>query len=188
METGRDLFWKFGIKRVTVGEICAEAGVSKMTFYKYFRNKNELVRAILDQVTGDALEQYKSLMKRDIPFEEKVRESIRMKYEGTDQMSQEFLNDYLPEAEPEILEFVQKRTREVFSLVLEDYRMAQQRGDIRQDIKIEFILYFLNKMTDLIGDKELEAMYGSPRELIMELVNFFFYGIMPRRQQNEKPR
>jgi AcrR family transcriptional regulator len=181
MQTGKDLFWKYGIKRVTVEEICREAGVSKMTFYKYFRNKNELVRAIIDQITGDALDQYKALMQQDIPFEEKVRETIRLKYEGTDQMSQEFLNDYLPEAEPEILEFVRQRTREVFGLILEDYRMAQQRGDIRKDIKIEFILYFLNKMVELMGDKELERLYGSPRELIMELVNFFFYGIMPRQ-------
>jgi len=104
-----------------------------------------------------------------------------MKYEGTDQMSQEFLNDYLPNAEPEMLEFVQQRMQEVMVTVMKDYRKAQQRGEIRKDIKIEFIMYFTNKMLELMGDGELEKMYASPQEMIMELVNFFFYGILPRK-------
>jgi AcrR family transcriptional regulator len=181
IDTGKDLFWKYGIRRVTVEEICREADVSKMTFYKHFKNKNELVKTIIYQITEEALEKYRLLMEKDIPFEEKVRETSRMKYEGTDQMSQEFLNDYIPDAEPEMLEFVYQRMQQAMGLIMEDYRKAQQRGDIRQNIKIEFILYFLNKMIELMGDKELEKMYGSPQEMIMELVNFFFYGIMPRK-------
>ena len=47
MSTGKDLFWKYGMKRVTVEEICKEANVSKMTFYKYFGNKYELALAII---------------------------------------------------------------------------------------------------------------------------------------------
>ena len=181
MHTAKDLFWKYGIRRVTVEEICREANVSKMTFYKHFKNKNELVKSIIYQITEEAMDKYRNLMELEIPFEDKVRETIRMKYEGTDQMSQEFLNDYIPNAEPEMLEFVLHRMQEVMEVVMEDYRKAQQRGDIRKDIKIEFILYFINKMLDLMGDEELKRMYGSPQEMIVELVNFFFYGIMPRK-------
>ena len=39
LKTGKELFWKFGFKRVTIEEICKEAGISKMTYYKYFTNK-----------------------------------------------------------------------------------------------------------------------------------------------------
>ena len=45
--TSKELFWKFGIKRVTVEEICSQAHVSKMTFYKFFPNKIELAKIIL---------------------------------------------------------------------------------------------------------------------------------------------
>jgi AcrR family transcriptional regulator len=38
----KELFWKYGIKKVSIEEICAEAPVSKMTFYKFFKNKNDL--------------------------------------------------------------------------------------------------------------------------------------------------
>ena len=45
---GRKIIWKHGIKRVSIEEICREAGVSKMTFYKYFPNKLELVKSLFD--------------------------------------------------------------------------------------------------------------------------------------------
>ena len=50
LHTSKELFWKFGFKRVTIEEICKEAGVSKMTFYKFFPNKLELAKTILDKI------------------------------------------------------------------------------------------------------------------------------------------
>ena len=47
-QTAETLFKLYGIKRVTVEEICKKANVSKMTFYKYFRNKIELVKHIFN--------------------------------------------------------------------------------------------------------------------------------------------
>ena len=181
IQTAKDLFFKYGIKRVTVEEICKEANVSKMTFYKHFKNKNELVKTWITEMTDEALEKYITLMKRDIPFEEKVRETINMKLEGSDQMSQEFFSDYIPHADPELHDFIHQRMHEMMGLIINDYAEAQKRGDIRQDLKIEFILWYLNKMLDMMEDEALEKMYESPQDLIMEMVNFFFYGIMPRK-------
>ncbi len=181
IQTAKDLFFKYGIKRVTVEEICQEAGVSKMTFYKHYKNKNELVKTMVTQMIDESLEKYHTLMDSDVSFEEKVRETIKMKSEGTDQMSQEFFSDYLPQADPEMLEFIQNRQQEIMALVIEDYAKAQKRGEIRQDLKIEFILWYLNKMMDLMADETLEKMYDTPQDMIMEMVNFFFYGIMPRK-------
>lgn len=185
MLTAKDLFFKYGIRRVTVEEICREAEVSKMTFYKHFRNKSDLVKTLIDTINREAMDKYDALMEQDIPFEEKVRETIRMKFEGTDQMSREFLDDYLPHADPEMHEFIRKIAAESFGRVVRDYTEAQKRGEIRKDIKIEFIMWYLNKMLDLMEDEELEKMYESPQEMIMEMVNFFFYGIMPHKLASE---
>ena len=104
-----------------------------------------------------------------------------MKLEGTDQMSQEFFSDYLPHADPEFLKFIQKKMHESYALIIKDYAEAQKKGEIRQDLKLEFILWYLDKMLTLMRDEQLEKMYDSPQEMIMEMVNFFFYGIMPRK-------
>ena len=51
VEAGRQLFFRYGLKKVTVTEICTGAGVSKMTFYKYFPNKQALAKTIMDGIT-----------------------------------------------------------------------------------------------------------------------------------------
>ncbi len=180
VHTAKDLFWKYGIKRVTVAEICQEANVSKMTFYKHFKNKNELVMVMITQMTDEAVEKYRAIMAQDIPFGEKVRQSIESKFKSTDQMSQKFFSDYYPHAEPELVEFVQGNMEKALGMIIKDYAEAQKKGEIRKDIKIEFILYFLKHMMEMMKDEQLESMYGSPQEMIMEFTNFFFYGIMPR--------
>ncbi len=180
VHTAKDLFFKYGIKRVTVEEICQEANVSKMTFYKNFKNKNELVKNMVIQMSDDAMVKYRKIMDSDIPFEEKVRETILMKLEGSEQMSQEFFSDYLPHADPEFLEFIKARMHETYGLIIKDYAEAQKKGEIRQDLKLEFILWYLDKMLAMMADEQLEKMYDKPQDMIMEMVNFFFYGIMPR--------
>jgi AcrR family transcriptional regulator len=182
IRTAKELFWKFGIKRVSIEEICKEASVSKMTFYKHFSNKTELVKYIIDKITSEAMAKYKSIMSKKISFQEKVRLSIQLKIEQTDEMSQEFYADYYKNADPELLDFLNQKTHETLQMILNDYTDAQKRGDVRQNIKPEFILYFLNQMMIMAKDEELAKFYKTPQDLIMELINFFFYGILPHKR------
>ena len=53
LAAAKRLFWKHGIKRVSVEDISSEAGLSKMTFYRNFANKEaiafELLRSLTEQ-------------------------------------------------------------------------------------------------------------------------------------------
>jgi len=183
--TAKSLFWKFGIKRVSIEEICREANVSKMTFYKHFSNKVDLVKFLLDRITDEAKAKYREIMHQEIPFQEKVKQSVQLKMEQTDDVSQEFFVDIHKNAGPEILDFFNQKLQEGIQLVINDYVDAQKRGDIRPDIKPEFILYFLNQMIKMVRDESLIRLYDSPQDLIMELTNFFFYGILPRNDEEK---
>ena len=179
IQTGQKLFFKYGIKRVTVEEICREASVSKMTFYKHFRNKNELAKEIIRLILDVQMAKYREFMDRtDITFEEKIRQTIQMKMEGTRDISAAYFDDYMIHSDPDLAEFIQVESAKVYKEVLKDYTEAQKRGDIRKDIKPEFIQFFLNYILEMAKDEKLLALYGHPQKLIMELVNFFFYGIM----------
>ena len=182
IQTGQRLFFKFGIKRVTVEEICKEANVSKMTFYKHFKNKNELVKEITKLIMEVNLNKYREFMSRtDISFEEKIRQTIEMKMEGTSDISDAYFDDYMIHSDPELATFIQTESAKVYKEVLNDYMDAQKRGEIRQDIKPEFIQYFMNHLLELAKDENLLGLYEHTQELIMELVNFFFYGLMNRK-------
>src|SRR5207245_6427395 len=48
LQTAYDLFCRHGVQAIGVDRIVAEAGVAKMTLYKHFRSKQELIVAALD--------------------------------------------------------------------------------------------------------------------------------------------
>lgn len=177
----RQLFWKYGLKRVTVEEICRAAGVSKMTFYNYFRNKTDLARFIIDRLTEEGFDAYHAIMNRDISFAEKVEQTIELKMKQTENLSMEFFNDLHRHGPHELRQHLETRSRESSQLILKDYTEAQKRGDIRQDLNPAFILYFLNHISDMVDDPQLLALYETPQQLIYELTNFFFYGILPHQ-------
>lgn len=45
--TAHDLFYRDGIRATGIDKVIAEAGVSKVTFYRYFPSKNALIEAFL---------------------------------------------------------------------------------------------------------------------------------------------
>lgn len=184
MDAGKKLFWKYGFKRVTVEEICADAGVSKMTYYKYFSNKMELAKAIMKKTVDETLDRYKKIMRSDIPFTEKVELQLQMKMEGTVDISSEFMDDLMIHGEPELMGYMSEMTQKVLAIVHADYVSAQEKGEIRKDVKPEFIIYFLNHIYDMLKDEALLKMYKDPNELAMELTRFFFYGVVKRDVQS----
>ncbi|MBN1951346.1 MAG: TetR/AcrR family transcriptional regulator [Bacteroidales bacterium] len=180
LQTAHDLFWKFGIRRVTVEEVCKEAGVSKMTFYRYFSNKNDLAKEVIEKMFSDMYTGYRSLMDQDIPFEEKVKQQLMMKFEGTNEISAELVKDIYGDPGSELFSVWKSRADKIVQVVLDDYKEAQKKGWIRQDLNVEFILYMSNKTVQIASDPQAQAMYPDMQSLIMEIANMFFYGIMPR--------
>jgi AcrR family transcriptional regulator len=182
-ETARKLFMLYGIKRITVEEICETAGVSKMTFYKHFKNKLDLALFVINNVFEEGINRYKRIMDRDVPFSEKAKEIVKLKLESTEDLSKEMLKDFYDSSIPEISEMMQKIAQANFKLLLDDMIDAQNKGEIRQDINLHFIIHMLGQMQEMATDEKLLSMYGSTQALASEFVNFFFYGILSRKEE-----
>ena len=69
IEAGLSLFLERGIEAVTIDEVAREAGMAKGNFYRYFRDKADLVEAVIEPVsdtTRTALEEcHKELVEVD---------------------------------------------------------------------------------------------------------------------------
>lgn len=180
-DTGKNLFWKYGIKRVTIEEICREANVSKMTFYKFFPNKIELVKAIWEKVMTDSLSRFRNVVSGNLQFQEKVKEMFTIKLHAAKDISVEFLNDIYKHPELGIQLEMEKYGKESLDIFVNFLKDSQKTGLIRKEIKIEFILYYFNQMSKMFDDKELVSKYKHPHDLIMESMNFLFYGLLSKK-------
>ena len=179
MKTARELFWKHGFRRVTIQEICEKAGVSKMTFYKHFPNKIDLAKTVFTNEINQGMEKFNRLMDEDIPTQEKIKKIILLKTEGTDNISQEFMEDFYIDTESGLKDFVEEKTREAWNRLLKDYKRAQEKGIFRDDFKPEFLLHISFKMIEILKDEKLLGLYNTTQDLILEFTKFVAYGISP---------
>jgi AcrR family transcriptional regulator len=177
--TAKKLFWKHGFKRVSVEEICLNANVSKMTFYKYFPNKTELAKTIYDNVIIEGQKQFRQILTDDTPTSEKIRKFIQMKAEGTNDISMEFLQDFYVDPESELKAYVEEKTRQTWDVLIIDFKEAQKNGVFRSDFKPEFLIKVQFKLMEMLEDESMISMYDTQQELILEFANLMMFGIVP---------
>jgi AcrR family transcriptional regulator len=181
LETGKSLFWKHGFKRVTVEEICREAGISKMTFYKFFTNKMDLVVIYLDELFDASMAKYDMIMASDLPYPEKVKGMIDLKREQTHVMSNEFFRDFLQSGDPELISHLEEKSVQGIKKFTDDFREAQENGDVRKDLNIKFMMTIMNHLIEITQhDETLLNMFDEPQDLAVEMTKFIFYGILNR--------
>lgn len=171
LETAEALFLRHGIKRVTVEEICQKAGVSKMTFYKYFTNKIDLVKRIWNTWMQEARVKFEEINEIDIPFAEKIEQMFSWKIELLAKMSTEFIEEFLP------IDIGVEETKQWF---LEFISEAEKRGDIRAAIRPELLMAVLDKFYELAQDEDLIRKYPSVIEFNRELKDLLWYGLLTR--------
>ena len=185
VSSAKSLFWKHGIRRVTIEEICTEAGVSRMTCYKYFSDKTSIAKYIIEELFESGLKTYKELLESDISYEEKVKKMIDLKMSNAHEMSQELLDDIYKNNIEELYTTVEEIKKQLLCIYVEDFRESQKKGEIRSDVKPEFILYFLNQLPQMLTDKKLVEIYPNPEQMISKVLSFFFYGILPRNVEKK---
>src|SRR6202012_5044581 len=64
LQGGEELFLKAGIKSVTMDDIAKHLGMSKKTIYQFFKDKNELVMALVKKKLKDDEDQMSEIISR----------------------------------------------------------------------------------------------------------------------------
>ena len=176
--TATDLFQRFGFKRITIEELCLKAGVSKMTFYKYFQNKDELVKYLANELLLQAETAMHEIDAMDIPFTTKIKKFLKLKEDAGAKLSREFIVEYMnPDTEMQLFftQFYERAT----NLFIEFIQNSQQKGEVRKDIKPEFLIAAINKLIDLAKDETLIDLYPRAMDFTLEINKFMCFGILP---------
>jgi AcrR family transcriptional regulator len=181
IKTAEELFSRYGIRRVSIEEICQKAGVSKMTFYRHFSNKTAIAKYILGKIFSETREKRDAIMAMRIPFEEKIQKMLIMRLEITNRYSREFISELLTGFNSELKKYMEEQNKKYIRELKKILINAQKKGDIRPDIKIDFIMYMMNIMREIFEDENLLKLYPNISALIKDVFNFFYYGILKRR-------
>lgn len=181
LDSAKALFYKYGLKKVTVEEICEHAGVSKMTFYRRFVNKEHAAEEILEEILEENLRSYNSIMSEKKPFPDKINKILHLKHQEAKNISMDFINEIFKEDGSALSELIHRFTEKSYKVMIADFENAKKEGWVRADLKPEFIIDMLGMIRSKMQDENFLKMFESMDEAIMEMTNFFFYGIFVKR-------
>lgn len=178
LSTAKELFIHYGIRRISIDEICRKSNVSKMTFYKHFENKTGLIKHVLAKDMNDGIRQVDAILEQKIPFTEKIKEIIVIKLKFVRQYSEEFTSELF--ALPELENFLRELNEQKLECSMRVFTIGQKEGVIRKDIKPEFYQFVLQSLTNMSKEGLLIRLYPGLEERFVELTNLALYGIIQR--------
>ncbi|NIS79583.1 MAG: TetR family transcriptional regulator [Anaerolineales bacterium] len=174
IETGENLFVRHGMRRVTVEEICRQAGVSKPTFYKYFENKEALARRIVELWVDEALQQIDMIEASNVSFQEKLKRILAIKQTITARPGPEFFEDLIP-----LKVDLSHGLRRVMQFLVK----SQQEGDIRADIRPEVLMAAFNLLNSMQHDAQIRSLYEDAETLAADVFKLFHFGALSVQQR-----
>ena len=179
VKSGRELFFQYGVRRTRVEEICHKANVSKMTFYKYFENKFVLAEHVVQEMLNKGWQKLDEVDAMPIPFPEKLQIMLNYKLDLTKQMGDDFVEEFLK------MPILAQERQKWLERIMRFLTQAQERGEIRPEIRPEFILIMAKKIQEFAEDPQVKALYPSYIELTREVWDFFYYGIVTRNETEQ---
>lgn len=171
LSAAEELFTRFGARRVTVEDICHTAGVSKMTFYKHFRNKIDLIRKIHDELVERGFAAFDEINSRDIPFPEKIDAMGRWKQQYMSRLHAGFFDEMLD---------VQHTMAEYKRRYMTNIANAQQAGEVRADVDAEFVWLFVEKAGELLREGVWKGVCSDLGDAQRQLRTMLWYGLLRR--------
>lgn len=173
------LFFQYGIKRVSVEEICVESGISKVTFYKHYKNKMELAIEIRDNLMKQGFEAYDEISRLDISFIEKMHRTTQWQKEFFAQMDNVFIKE---------IGFVKGAEEEYKKRFIRNIRKAQETGEIRNDLYTELICLVIKQINELAKGDEWKKICPDFGTYVEEIRKILFFGLLTRPEEYKEQR
>jgi len=181
ISTASRLFEQFGIRSVSIDNVCNELRISKKTFYNYFSQKEDLVEAVLVYQNNIQHEKFLKIFKNKNAIDSLIL-TIREIRKTIGQESLAMCNDlekYYPKVNDKYEQIAREEIRAGFERFL---NQGIGEGYFRDDLDVEMIALFHS----LQMKKTFEQMSQDPRKYSKKRIFDFFIDLMIHLIANEK--
>jgi AcrR family transcriptional regulator len=180
IEGAEELFFKFGVSKVTMEEIADALGMSKKTLYQYFSSKDELVKVVSDKALSESND-FMSAVTCDtnLNVSEKLKQMMNFIATMYARMGRSLLHD-LRKNFPEIWKAVHEHRRRC---ILKDFgKMVHdgvQEGVFRQDIDESLLIsIYLNTVESMLNPDVLAELPYTPAQVFAAISKIMFEGLL----------
>ena len=181
IKTAGDMFFRLGIRSVSIDDICHELGMSKKTFYVYFASKDELVEQLLQAninymaskmedllKTGD----FKQLVAKFIKHQEEEKNDVRR----VPQLAYDLKKYY----HQQFAQFQRNCFKTQKAYIMAYLEQGQKEGLVRANLNIELVAGLFAKIhIDVIRDlEEIEGRGYNMHQFGYTVMDVFVRGVL----------
>ncbi|WP_296117873.1 TetR/AcrR family transcriptional regulator [uncultured Neisseria sp.] len=179
IDTARRLFREHGFSAVSVGSICAEAAVSRVTFYKYYSGKNALLQEIVTEQKNRVRAEFENLLARQCSLREAAEAVFALQKQSFEELySAAFLRDIEENTDLELERFFHELNEEKYAFMRGFFHALQQRRLIQPDLPVELIDLFIRQADILMRHPQLAALYAAaPQKLPQDVLGLLLHGL-----------
>ncbi len=176
-----EMFFRLGIRSVSIDDICRELGISKKTFYVYFESKDELVAQLLHSnvlyIAGKMeellqMKDFRKLVARFLKHQEAEKNDVRR----VPQLVYD-LKKYYPR---QFADFQTECFRTQKEYIMRYLEQGLQEGLVRANLNIELTAVLMAKIhSDAIRDfEEIEGHGHNMHQLGHTAMDIFVRGVL----------
>lgn len=182
LEKGTQLFFRYGVKSVTMDTIAADLGISKKTIYQHFPDKDSMVLEVVQTFIEQDSLKWDELDRMYSNVIEKMFKSFEMVKDMLTQMNPRLLFEiqkYFPKAYQLFTEHGEKC---IHKNLIADFKKGAQFGYFRNDIDFELLARLRMAEVDLAFNPDFYPNNKlSLYETQLTMMDIFMRGILTEK-------
>lgn len=186
LECAAGEFLSRGFSKVTIDEIASKLGISKKTLYKFYRSKEELLRASLHSMMRSGGWELERILSSDQSLLEKLAITMVTMGKYISRFRREFIVDvqrFAPSIWKEIDRFRQEL---ILSRLLKMIAQAREEGIFRPEVNDQVIIQMLvNSVQGIINPTVLSSNSFSAEEAARSIFRVLFEGALTDQARKE---
>jgi AcrR family transcriptional regulator len=178
LEAAQALFYRYGIRSVTMDDVARHLSVSKKTLYEYFEDKADLLTSIVEVFIQTNKSVLFSCSKNSLDAVQEVLLQVENPFEKLSEINYSFFYE-LEKSFPACWELLVKyRQRTLHPIIITNLKRGIEEGLFRSDISLHFTADIrLQHITTAINPKEFTEQKYTVHQLMREFATFYLHAI-----------
>lgn len=188
IQASEKLFSQHGWQRISIGDICEEAQISRVSFYRYFKNKIELLKEIIKLQQIDVKSYYSDILHQATNIEELINAIFQYQEAALQKFfTPAVLKDFDNNKNKELDAFIQEERHQKYLFLNHFFEELQRKKLIHVNYPVPLIHAYLKIMDDLMMSEHVQNIYGGEKkELRKDVLKLIMFGLSgPNLYQTE---
>jgi TetR/AcrR family transcriptional regulator, cholesterol catabolism regulator len=182
IQRSENLFFRYGIRSVTMDDIARELGISKKTLYQFFENKNQLLTDMMTEHNNENRDTIVEIQKNAADALDEIQRVTQHVLGELARLSPALMFD-LQKYYTELWANVQTISMQhILAHVRHNLERGIEEGLYRPDLNVDVISkLYVSKVYCVIDESIFPQSEYDKKELFLEYIRYHLYGILSEK-------